>query len=230
VFAAVTAPLVVHARGVLMLMVTLAVGDFAVVAAGRFKAITGGTDGLAAIPVGPPVWGAPLLDTDRARYLYVLVVTCAVTAAVAAVLRTPAGLLLAATRDHEARMRASGHRVTRYVCAVYVAAGAIAGIGGSLLVSAQQYVSPADFGFDVAALLLLAVVLGGSTSVAGALAGTAVVFWTRDWLAGLVPGHAPLMLGTLFLVTVYLLPRGVAGLGGGNRRTTNASTGERSEA
>ena len=216
VFALVTAPLIVYARGVLMLMVTVAIGELTTVAAGRFKAVTGGSDGLAAIDAGPAVWGTPVLASDRARYLYVLVVTGVVVGVVLLVLRGPAGLLLATTRDDEARMRASGHRVTRYLCLAYVAAGTIAGIGGSLLVTAQQYISPADFGFDVAALLLLAVVLGGSASVPGAVAGAAVVFWTRDWLAGLFPGHAPLVLGTLFLVTVYLLPRGVAGLASGS--------------
>src|SRR5690606_31588845 len=49
--------------------------------------------------------------------------------------------------------------------------GVLAGIGGSLLITAQQYVSPADVGFEIAALALLAVVIGGSTSVVGTLLG-----------------------------------------------------------
>jgi ABC-type branched-subunit amino acid transport system permease subunit len=45
----------------------------------------------------------------------------------------------------------------------------------------------------------------------GAVAGTALVFAARDWLSGLLPGHAPLLLGAVFVLTAYLLPRGVAG-------------------
>jgi ABC-type branched-subunit amino acid transport system permease subunit len=45
----------------------------------------------------------------------------------------------------------------------------------------------------------------------GAIAGAALVFAARDWLSGLLPGHAPLLLGGLFVLTAYVLPRGVAG-------------------
>ena len=211
-FAALTVPLVVYARGVVVLMITLAIGELTVTAASRWRSVTGGSDGLAGMPAVRPFWGMAVLDSDRARYLYTLVVVGVVVCVVLVVLRTPAGMLLRASRDDEGRMRASGHPVTGYLAMAYVAAGAVAGTAGSLLVTAQQYVSPADFGFDVSALLLLGVVIGGAASVGGAIAGTALVVAVRDWLSGLLPGHAPLLLGGLFVVTAYLFPRGVAGL------------------
>ena len=201
-FALLTAPLVVYARGVYVLMITLAIGELAITVASRWKSVTGGTDGLLA---------SSTFDTDRARYLYALAVAGVIVALVLLALRSPAGLLLRASRDDEARMRASGHPVTAYLTGAYVAAGGIAGAGGALLVTTQQYVSPADFGFDTAALLLLGVVIGGAGSMLGAATGTALVFAARDWLSGLLPGHAPLLLGAVFVLTAYLLPRGVAG-------------------
>ncbi|MEU6076918.1 branched-chain amino acid ABC transporter permease [Micromonospora sp. NPDC047074] len=204
--AAATVPLVVSARGVIVLMITLAVGELAVIVAGRWRSVTGGTDGLAGVPPVRPLWGLPVLATDRARYLYVLVVVAVLVGAVLLILRTRAGLLLRARRDDEARLRASGHRVPAQVAAVHVAAGAVAGAAGSLLVVAQQFVSPADFGFDTSALLLLGVVVGGAASIGGALVGAVIVIAARDWLFGVLPGHAPLVLGLAFVVTVYLLP------------------------
>jgi len=209
--AALTAPLVVYARGVVVLMITLALGELVVVTAGRWKSVTGGTDGLAGMPDVRPLWGMPALTGDRARYLYALAVVGTVLAATLAALRSPAGLLLRACRDDEARTRASGHPVTAYLFAAFVVAGAVAGVAGSLLVTVQQYVSPADFGFDIAALLLLGVVIGGTGSLGGAIVGTLLVIVTRDWLSGLLPGQAPILLGALFLLTAYLLPRGAAG-------------------
>jgi branched-chain amino acid transport system permease protein len=214
-FAAVTVPLVVYARGVVFLMITLAIGELAVTAAGRWRTVTGGTDGLFGLPAARPAWGTPELLGDRARYLYVLAVTAAVLGALGAVLRTPAGLLLRSARDDERRMRASGHRVTAYLSTVYIAAGTVAGVAGALLVISQQYVSPADFGFDVAALLLLGVVIGGvvtgggiaggtAATIAGAVAGTAAVIATRDWVSGHLPGQGPLLLGALFTATALL--------------------------
>ena len=222
--AALTAPLVVYARGVVALMITLAIGELAVVAAGRWKSVTGGTDGLAGMPSVPASWGLPVLGDDRARYLYALAAVAVVVGAVVLALRTPAGALLRGCRDDERRMRASGHPVTGYLAVALVAAGAVAGVAGSLLITVQQYVSPADFGFDVAALLLLGVVIGGAGSVGGAFAGTALVIAGRDWLSGLLPGHAPVLLGGLFVLAAYAFPQGVAarsGLPGLARRSVS---------
>lgn len=209
VLAALTVPLVVHARGVIVLMITLAIGELVVTVLGRWRSVTGGTDGLAGIAPVRPFWGLPVLASDQARYLYTLVVVATVVGAVLLLLRTRAGLLLRAGRDDETRLRASGHRVPLYLSGAHIAAGAIAGAAGSLLVVAQQYISPADFGFDTSALLLLGVVIGGTASVGGALVGAALVIAVRDWLFGVLPGHAPLVLGALFVATVYLLPTGV---------------------
>jgi branched-chain amino acid transport system permease protein len=206
-FAALTTPLVVYARGVVVLMITLAIGELAVTAASRWRSVTGGTDGLAGMASPRPLWGLPVLDTDRARYLYALAVVGIVLCVVVLLLRGPAGMYLRGCRDDEARMRASGHPVNAYLAIAYIAAGAIAGLAGSLLVTTQQYLSPADFGFDIAALLLLGVVIGGAGSVVGAIAGTAVVLAARDWLSGLLPGRGPLLLGALFIVAAYALPR-----------------------
>jgi branched-chain amino acid transport system permease protein len=210
-FAVITAPLVVRARGVAVLMITLAVGELTTIAAGWWKSVTGGTDGLVALTPPRPFWGLPALASDRAVYLYVLGVAGVVTLAVAAVLRAPVGLLLRGGAQDEARMRASGHPVTWYLAVTYVAAGAVAGIAGSLLVTANRYVSPADGGFTTAALVLLAVVIGGASSLGGALVGAALVLTVRDWLATPFPGRAPLLLGIVFVAAAYLLPDGLAG-------------------
>ncbi|WP_422740405.1 branched-chain amino acid ABC transporter permease [Micromonospora sp. WMMD729] len=207
--AAVTLPLVVPARGVIVLMITLAIGELVVTVLGRWRSVTGGTDGLAGINPVRPLWGMPVLASDRARYVYTLIVVAALVGAVLLLMRTRFGLVLRAGRDDEARLRASGHRVPLHLSGAHVAAGAIAGAAGSLLVVAQQYISPADFGFDTSALLLLGVVIGGTASVGGALVGAVLVIAVRDWLFGVLPGHAPLVLGALFVATVYLLPTGV---------------------
>jgi branched-chain amino acid transport system permease protein len=206
--AALTGPVVLRARGTVFLMVSLAVGELATTAATKWTGLTGGSDGLFAIPATSPWPGSD----PRHVYLYVLAATTVVVAATAAVLRSPAGLLLRATRDNEARLRAAGHPTRRYLYAAYTGAGAIAGIGGSLLVTVQRYVSPADVGFDLSALVLLAVVVGGVASLTGALVGAALIVGTRDWLAGPWPGHAALLVGTLLIIAVYVLPDGVAGL------------------
>lgn len=211
VAAALTGPVAVRARGVPFLMITLAIGEIAYSAAGRLDTITRGTDGLSGIP---PVVAAPGLAptvNEGLVYYYVLAVFLVLFGVIALLLRSPLGLTLRGLRDNEARLTAVGYHTTRYALAAYVIAGAIAGAAGSLWASAQRFVAPGDLGFEVAALALLAVIIGGVGSMWGACLGAAVVILTRDYIGGNLSGHGQLLLGVMFVLAVYLLPRGIAG-------------------
>lgn len=215
VFAAVVGPAVVRARGTTVLMITLAIGELTGAVVNQLKSVTGGADGLVGFPATQALWGGEGMVEEGELYTYALVVAVVAVALTLLVLRSPAGKLLTGARGVEARMRASGHPVGRYLLVAHVGAGALAGVAGSLMVTVQQYLAPADVGFEIAAFALLAVVIGGTTSVVGALLGAGLIVATRDWVAGSWPGHGPLLLGVLFVAAVYLLPRGLAGLRGG---------------
>ncbi|WP_329381575.1 branched-chain amino acid ABC transporter permease [Streptomyces sp. NBC_01716] len=225
-FSLVTGPAVIRARGTTVLMITLAIGELASAAINQLKSVTGGADGLVGFPPTQALFGGEGMVDEDEVYNYALVVAVVAVVVTVLVLRSPAGKLLTGTRNAEARMRASGHPVGRYLLIAHIGAGALAGIGGSLMVTVQQYLSPADVGFEIAAFALLAAVIGGSTSVIGAMLGAGLIVFTRDWVASSWPGHGPLLLGTLFVAAVYLLPRGLAGLrvgsGPGGRRAAKA--------
>ncbi|WGP13324.1 ABC transporter permease [Streptomyces sp. SH5] len=231
VFAAVVGPAVIRARGTTVLMITLAIGELTGAVVNQLKSVTGGADGLVGFPATRALWGGEGMLEESELYNYALVVAVVAVALTLLVLRSPAGKLLTGTRGAEARMRASGHPVGRYLLVAHVCAGALAGVAGSLMVTVQQYLSPADVGFEIAAFALLAVVIGGTTSVIGALLGAGLIVATRDWVAGSWPGHGPLLLGVLFVATVYVLPRGLAGLrsggpgGGGESGRPSGTTG-----
>ena len=210
VFSTLTGAVVTRTRGVVFLMVTLAVGQLTTITAGQWNSLTGGTDGLAGIPATTLLPGGPQLVDPAHLYWYVLAVAGLVLVVGWWLLRGPAGMLIRGVRDNEPRMHASGHPVATYLLVLYAAAGTAAGIAGSLLATTQRYVSPADAGFHVAAVVLLAVVIAGPYPLAGAVAAAAVVVAVRDWAAANLPGHGPLLLGLLFITTAYLphiLPR-----------------------
>jgi branched-chain amino acid transport system permease protein len=210
--AALTGPVAMRARGVAFLMITLAIGELAYVAAGRLDAITHGTDGYSGIPNVVPLPGMAPLVLDGLVYYYVLAVFLVLYALVALVRRSPFGLALRGFRDNEARLRAIGYPSGGFAVASYCFAGAIAGVAGSLWASAQQFVAPGDMGFSVAALALLAVVVGGVGSMWGTCVGAALVVLTQDYIGGFLAGYGTLLLGVLFVLAVYLIPRGIAGL------------------
>lgn len=225
-----TGPVAIRGRGVAFLMITLAIGEIAYSAAGRLSSITGGSDGLSGIP---PVVVAPGMEGLRNQgyiYYYVLAVAVVAYVLVAVLLRSPLGLTLRGLRDNESRLRAVGYRTDSYALAAYVIAGGLAALAGSLWASSQRFVAPGDMGFHIAALALLCVIVGGVGSMWGACLGALVVIFTRDYLGQMGFGSGTLLLGILFVLAVYLLPRGIAGgprqWGGLLRRLRKGAAGE----
>lgn len=210
VAAALTGWLAVRSHGIFFLMLTLAIGELIAELAQNWGSVTGGSNGLYGIPA-VRVAGHPLTLAGFV-YWYVLagfVVGYAVLRTVAA---SPFGAVLRGIRDNETRMRSLGYSPFRYKWAAFVLAGAVAGLAGGLLATQARLVTVSDLGFTTAALALLAVSIGGAGSLWGPCLGAAVVVLVRDALGPSLDGHGPLVLGAVFILAVYLLPRGFAGL------------------
>jgi branched-chain amino acid transport system permease protein len=208
--AALTGWITVRSRGVFFLMLTLAIGETLQQIADSWESVTGGANGLSGVPA-VRVAGAPLTNAGF-TYWYVLVVGVAGFVLVWLVSRSPFGAALRGIRDNEPRTRALGYPTSLYKYVVFVIAGGVAGAAGSLLVAQQRLVTPADLGFATASFALLAVIIGGSGSLWGACLGAALVIVVRDALGPSLGGHGTLVLGIVFVLVVYLLPRGAAGV------------------
>lgn len=203
----------VRARGVFFLMLTLAIGEIVEQLAQSWTSVTGGSDGLYGIPA-TRLAGAALTDVRWFSW-YVLGVFVAGMALLRCIASSPLGATLRGIRDNEARMRALGYRTYHYKLAVFVIAGAIAGLAGGLLAAQQRLVTPADLGFATSAPVLLAVIIGGEATPWGPCLGAAVVVILRDVLGPSLGGHGSLVLGLVFVAMVFLVPGGLARLGRG---------------
>jgi branched-chain amino acid transport system permease protein len=208
--AALTGWITVRTGGVFFLMLTLAIGETVQQVANSWESVTGGANGLTGVPA-VRIAGQPLANTGF-LYWYVLVVFVLGFVLVWLVARSPFGAALRGIRDNEPRMRAVGYPTPLYKYGVFVIAGGVAGMAGSLLVAQQRLVTPADLGFLTASFALLAVIIGGAGSLWGACVGAALVIVIRDALGPSLGGHGTLVLGVVFVLVVYLLPRGAAGL------------------
>lgn len=210
----------VRSQGIYFLMLTLAIGEIVFKVAESWEQVTGGANGMYGIPATSlPVADIALQGTTPV-YLYVLTVTVLGYAAVRLVSRAPLGFVLRGLRDSGRRMETLGYSTFRYKYLAFCIAAAIAGVAGALLSAHQRLVSPADAGFGMSAMVLLAVVIGGSGSIWGPVLGAALVVLVRDYFGTALGGHAPLLLGAIFIVVVYAMPRGIAGLQGRFRRSS----------
>ncbi len=212
VAAAVTGWLAVRSGGVYFLMLTLAIGELVHQLAESLSSVTGGSNGLFGIP-SVRVAGEPLTLAGFV-YWYVLLFALLGFLGLWLVASSPFGAVLRGIRDNEPRMRSLGYSPFWYKFAAFTLAGGFAGLAGGLFAAQVRLVTPSEAGFATGALALLAVILGGAGSLWGPVLGAAVVVVVRDALGPTLEGHGPLVLGIVFVVAVYVLPRGFAGLAG----------------
>jgi branched-chain amino acid transport system permease protein len=204
--------LAVRSGGVYFLMLTLAIGELVHQLAQSLSGVTGGSNGLFGIP-SVRVAGEPLTLAGYV-YWYVLAVAVLGFLGLWLVAHSPFGATLRGIRDNEPRMRSLGYSPFGHKLLAFVIAGGFAGMAGGLYAALVRIVNPSDAGFTTSALILLAVVLGGAGSLWGPVLGAAVVVLVRDTFGPQLDGHGPLLLGIVFVVAVYVLPRGFAGLAG----------------
>lgn len=216
--AAVTGAVAVRTGGIVFLMVTLAIGELLHQLVDKFS-FTGASNGLVGIPPITLAPGSGSLLLPGVTYWWALAVFLIGLGAAIVVVRSPLGRSMRAVRESPTRLVAVGQHTYAVKLLSFVIAGGIAGAAGTAWTAQTRFISPGDLTFSVSAIALLAVILGGAGTLWGPVIAAAAVFIVRDWLASsYLPGHADLLLGILFVVGVFLLPRGVAGLKPAPRR------------
>lgn len=222
--AAISGWIVVRATKTFFLMLSLAVGELLHVLALQWRDLTRGSDGLLA---GGPfrLLGSGPVELSGYVYWVALAVFAVFGALVLVVVRSPFGAALRGIRDNEPRMRSLGYATSWYKYGAWIFSGAVAGAAGWIWVAQlPRLVAPAQLSFHLAGLLLLAVIIGGLDSMWGACLGAAAVALTTNVLSQDLGGHGPLVLGVAFVVAVYALPRGIAGLLRVRRRADPAAS------
>lgn len=89
--------------------------------------------------------------------------------------RTGLGMAIQATRDDEIASRSLGINTYSAKLSAFVVGSAIAGIAGALYVHALQFISPDEADFSRSVIIVLAVVIGGMTSLFGSVLGALIL-------------------------------------------------------
>jgi len=175
----------------------------------KWKALTGGDDGL--LDVWPPGW----LKSPAAFYYFTLAVVGLSLLALRAVVDSPFGYALRSVRENPRRARFIGIDVRRHQLVAFVISGAFSGLAGGLFGFYNGSVFP-DFAYFTKSFEPLVVaLLGGVQSFFGPLAG-ALGFKLLEWAVSRQwPVYWPLFLGTIVIVVIVVLPHGFVGLVGG---------------
>jgi branched-chain amino acid transport system permease protein len=141
-------------------------------------------------------------------------------------IRSRFGRTLRAVRDDEVAARLAGIPVARTQVLAFVVSAACAGLGGGMFAVLAQSVSPGAFALTLSLNLLLAVVVGGLGSLAGAVWGSLLLvllpYLTDSLTSSLalspaltqrLAGNLPLaVFGLLLIIVMIAAPGGIQGL------------------
>ena len=192
-------------NGLVFLMITLALGMVVYGLALKWSKVTGGQSGLTGIR------RPDALVDPYAFYYFCLAVMATVLVLLAVVGRSPLGLTFRGVRDSESRMISLGYATPATKFAAMMLSGLVAGVAGVLAVWNTQFMSPSAAAFEVSAMAVIIVIIGGVGAPLGPLIGAALVVGIEHWLSSYVE-RWPTLLGLLFIAVVILMPRGVAGV------------------
>ena len=195
-----------RAAGLGFLMLTLALSQVVWGTAYRWVSVTDGDNGLRGL-TRPTLFGVSL-DAATPFYFFALAVTVFAVWMMARYVNSPLGAALKGTRDQPRRMSALGHDVWLIRWITFVYAGFWGAVSGLLFIYYNKYIHPVSLSLSNSAEGLLAVIAGGSGTLAGPIVGAAIVILLKNYVSGYVERWNMLM-GFVFVLIVVFMPEGV---------------------
>lgn len=127
--------------------------------------------------------------------------------------RSRLGLALRAIGDDETVARHCGIDVTRAKVALFVLSTVFMTLTGAIMAPRWTYIDPAiAFNPVVSFTVLIMALLGGVHRLYGPVLGVVPLALLFEYLLARFPNHFSIMVGLVFIVIVYVIPRGVVGL------------------
>ena len=200
----VTSFLVLRGSDLTRLMVTLSVSLVLGELANRWVWLTGGSDGLQGMVLGPLLGRFEFDMFGRVGAAYSLIVLFALFLLARTLVHAPFGLSVQAIAGNRLRSAAIGLPVGRRLIGVYTIGACYAGIAGALLAQTTQFVSLDVLAFHRSAEVMLILVIGGTGYLYGGLVGAILFKLLQDGLSGLTPQYWQFWLGLIFVALVVI--------------------------
>jgi branched-chain amino acid transport system permease protein len=193
-------------------MLTLSFGMMIYSLVWRWRAVTGGDDGLTGVPRAPLDLLVVSVDlSDIMNYYYfVLAVTVAAIFLMYRITKSPLGLTFQAIRDSATRAAFVGIPVRRYRLYAFVIAGLYAGLAGAMLAPLERTVTPIYSHWIYSAEPILATLIGGIYVFAGPIVGAVLFIGIKEIIVRLTE-HWMIWMGGIVIVLVLGFRGGVVG-------------------
>jgi branched-chain amino acid transport system permease protein len=204
-------------RGHYLALATLGFGIILAVVANEWE-LTGATSGIYGIP--KPVFNGRTYDSAREFFWLVWPLVLVAVFLAANLVRGRVGRALAAVSDSEVAAQTLGIDTFRLRLQVLVLSAALASVAGSMYAHWVTVVNPSAASFLLSVEFLLMAVVGGLSSVWGAVLGALFVqalgelltIWVPRLIEGASGEYQLIGFGVALAAVVVLLPGGLAGV------------------
>jgi branched-chain amino acid transport system permease protein len=188
------------------LMVTLGVAAILTELANKLDWLTGGSDGLQGVLMGPLLGKFEFDLSGQTAAWYSLSVLLVLFMLVRRLIHSPFGATLKAVRDNRLRAMAIGIPVSSRLAVAYTIAAGVAGAAGALMAQTTGFASLEVFALERSADVMLMLVIGGVGWLYGGVFGAVVFKLLHDVISAITPQYWTFWIG-LFLVVLVMVGR-----------------------
>jgi len=192
-------------KGHYFAIVTLAFNLIIVIVLVNFKELTNGEAGISGIP---KPWGG----SREAFFYLVLILAAGLTLLAALIARSRVGEILLAIRQNEDLVGSIGIGAWKYKLFAFVVSAMYAGLAGALYAHFQGFINPEIFGVAQSLDAILAVILGGSGTIAGPVIGAFLVVFLPELLR-FADSFRLILYGLILVLATIFMPMGIVGIG-----------------
>jgi branched-chain amino acid transport system permease protein len=197
-------------QGLPLAFITLGLAVLVPPLALKLEPITKGATGISMPKPSPPSWFPGNQDTFLYMVCLAGVAICVLIAY--RLLRGDTGRSLRATRDNGLIAESLGINLTAVRLSAFTTSAGFAGFGGGLFALVNAYVSPESFQMTKSFDFLVGAIVGGITSISGALIGALFIVFLPDWSADMNIALSGLIYGSVLVVMMLVARDGVVGL------------------
>ncbi|MFS0824522.1 branched-chain amino acid ABC transporter permease [Bacillus sp. 1P02SD] len=176
--------------------------------------ITKGAAGLSGIPK-LNLFGL-VLQQELSFYYFIWGIVVLIVIFSLNIVHSHVGRVLRGIHDSEVATRSLGINVAKFKLHIFVLSAIFAAVAGSMYAHFMNFITPSTFHILVSIQFLVMVVVGGSQSIWGAIAGaflmTMLGEWVKDYLPLLfnVSGEVEIIVyGLVLILVVMFMPKGL---------------------
>ncbi len=211
IIALVLGGVILRLKGVYFVLVTFAFAELTRLALMDWADLTGGANGIAAIPAFELFGYA--FDTRPRFYGLVLVAVAFSIILTYRIFRNPLGEAFRAVAENGALAESTGLSVYRLQLLAFIIGCMLAALGGVLMARYIGFVSPESFNLNVSVGLVTMLVIGGRGSLWGPAVGAIVLTTLPEVFRGALQTQH-IFYGIALILILRFLPGGLAGVPG----------------